>query len=226
MKEGKMEYHALSCVKLLAAVFLEDESRKDTLKWDILDLLRIARKQDAEDILEKDGLHPLPKNTKIIAEVIGVESALALARKCKHAYLYIPKRKMSENHMIVQVIGRKLAEKLQRKFRGELMPIARCNSSYKEKRNEEIRKKLIERKDEGAIAQEYNISLSQIRRIFYPRLAERNRQLQRERRRKKANEPNSLVNSFVRMLGVNSNISIHAIGGAMGPSEGGRERVG
>ena len=126
----------------------------------------------------------LPYTVRHIAEIIGSKATLTLAKKCKHRCLYIPKRRLSDNHFLIHTIGRELSERLQWQFEGECLPFARCTQTERCRRDEAIREALASGKTREEIAAEFKLSKRHVENILHPQLAERNRKWQRKRRRR------------------------------------------
>jgi Mor transcription activator family len=137
-------------------------------------------------MLKPNDIIPLPLTAQVIARVIGRDAALVLASKCKHRHLYIPKNEMPNHHFLVRTIGRNLADRLQKAFRGELLPFARCRSVFLAKRDAEIRAARLSGKPHAVIAQEFQLSMKQVHFILHPEIAKRHRQrtCQRQRERR------------------------------------------
>lgn len=82
----------------------------------------------------------LPKSLQEIADVIGAEKALHLAKnwrkhysgsenkKAYRTYIYIPQRVRME-HPLVQILGFEDAEKMVRHFGGEGLMVASCSGN-------------------------------------------------------------------------------------------------
>lgn len=140
----------------------------------------------------------LPYMGRRIAEIIGSEATLTLAKKCKHRCLYIPRRRLSDNHFLIRTIGRELSERLQWQFQGELISFPLCTQTERWRRDAAIRESVASGKTRKEIAAEFKLSKRHVENILNPKLAERNRKQQRKRRRRerlterKPNEPNSL----------------------------------
>ncbi len=125
----------------------------------------------------------LPYMGRRIAEIIGSEATLTLAKKCKHRCLYIPKKRLSDNHFLIHTIGRELSERLQWQFQGELISFPRCTQTERCRRDEAIRKFVASGKSREEIAAEFRLTKRHVENILNPKLAERNRKRQRKRRR-------------------------------------------
>lgn len=100
----------------------------------------------------------LPQSAQLIAEVIGRDATLALAKGCKHRKLYVPKvlcaghssvtgrtdgvvrrRCTCKGHWIARTIGDDLAVKLSWTFGGEILDLAGCYVVHALERNQRIR---------------------------------------------------------------------------------------
>lgn len=93
---------------------------------------------------------PLPESAQLIADVIGREATLHLARHLKYDHLiydkgrrcrmlYIPKKKkLTDNYWLVQVVGLQNAILLQQEFGGCLLNLATCSETLRGERNAKI----------------------------------------------------------------------------------------
>lgn len=86
----------------------------------------------------------LPETLADIAEVIGREGALMLAEaylnhqtgaRSWRSQIYVPQRRMADNHPLVRVLGRARAEDLQRTHANLIIEVPRCakiQSAYRD----------------------------------------------------------------------------------------------
>jgi len=100
--------------------------------------------------MQQDYVAPLPETAQVIAEVIGREMTLHLAKHLKyenlhHArrgqcrLLYVPKiKKMTDDFWLVKIIGTENALKLQKEFGGCLLTLASCHETLIGERNYKI----------------------------------------------------------------------------------------
>ena len=70
---------------------------------------------------------PLPPTAQDIAEIIGKESALAIAFTTRHRCVYVPLGRLPSHSYLVRTIGEEKAKLLQRQFGGMLLPMATCH---------------------------------------------------------------------------------------------------
>ncbi len=70
---------------------------------------------------------PLPPTAQDIAEIIGKESALAIAFTTRHRCVYVPSGRLPSHSYLVRTIGEEKAKLLQRQFGGMLLPMATCH---------------------------------------------------------------------------------------------------
>jgi hypothetical protein len=100
--------------------------------------------------MQPDYIAPLPESAQVIADIIGREMTLHLAKHLKYdnlyhsrrgqcRLLYIPKlKKMTDDYWLVKVIGVDNAEKLQKEFGGCLITLASCHETLTGERNNKI----------------------------------------------------------------------------------------
>ena len=93
---------------------------------------------------------PLPESAQMIADVIGRDATLHLARHLKYDHLiydkgrrcrllYIPKKKkLKDNYWLVTVVGLENATLLQQEFGGCLLNLATCSETLRGERNAKI----------------------------------------------------------------------------------------
>lgn len=79
----------------------------------------------------------LPPTAQVLAEVIGAEQTIRLARRAKNRSIYIPK-KLTPWHWLRAVLGDDDAEKLSAEFPGMCLPLAKCHSVIVAERNRRI----------------------------------------------------------------------------------------
>ncbi len=72
---------------------------------------------------------PLPPTAQDIAEIIGKESALAIAFTTRHRCVYVPLGRLPSHSYLVRTIGEEKAKLLQRQFGGMLLPMATCHQT-------------------------------------------------------------------------------------------------
>lgn len=109
----------------------------------------------------------LPKSIQRIASVIGRKEALFLAGQCRHRCLYVPRKSFREDHLIVVILGRQLAKKLQREFGGQLLSVATGRSFQVRERNSEIQRGYGAGKGIRELAQKFRLSIRQVRRVVH-----------------------------------------------------------
>jgi len=108
----------------------------------------------------------LPQTAQVIAEVIGTERTLALARVCKWRSVYIPET-LPAGHWLRTIVGDDEAEKLSKEFPGFTLPLAKCSSAMKAQRNARIAAMYRGGMTQGAIAEEMNMSEHTVQTILY-----------------------------------------------------------
>lgn len=92
---------------------------------------------------------PLPDTAQAIADVIGREATLHLAKHLRYDHLvtsrstcrllYIPKKKrLTQDYWLVQVIGLDKATLMQEQFGGCLLSLAKCADTLRGERNAKI----------------------------------------------------------------------------------------
>lgn len=116
----------------------------------------------------------LPKSVQEIADVIGRDLALHLVACLPRAYsvghaggqviLYVPKR-ISPDHKLVSLIGWNAAERLTRIFGGEILQPATCAHLYRDFRDENIRRLLLEGHAVELIAEWFGVSERHVRGV-------------------------------------------------------------
>ena len=79
----------------------------------------------------------LPPTAQAVADVIGRDATLTLARSVKFRSLYIPKR-LPAGHWLRDVLGDQAAEALAEEFQGMQLPLARCANVFREERDRRI----------------------------------------------------------------------------------------
>lgn len=82
---------------------------------------------------------PLPPTAQVIAEVIGREDTLKIARVCKCRHFYVP-HIIRPNHWLYTLLGEAKAKALQREFCGLVMDLAKCRDIQVAARNRRILK--------------------------------------------------------------------------------------
>jgi hypothetical protein len=93
---------------------------------------------------------PLPESAQVIADVIGREATLHLAKHLRYDGLiysksrrcrlfYVPKlKRLTESYWLVQVIGYENAKLLQDEFGGSLLTLAACSETLRGERNHRV----------------------------------------------------------------------------------------
>jgi hypothetical protein len=124
---------------------------------------------------------PLPPTAQVVADVIGREPTLALAKRAKYRAMYVPYR-CRDNHWITRAIGRAHADRLSKEFGGLLLPLAKCHAVILAERDRSIRAAFRAGKTVEWLAQEHELSERAIFLILDPARAERQRQATRRLR--------------------------------------------
>lgn len=91
----------------------------------------------------------LPPTAQVVADVIGREDTLRLARAVKFRSLYVPKQ-LPARHWLRDVLGDHTAELLAQEFQGMQLPLARCSNVYRADRDARI----ISMRENGQTAKE------------------------------------------------------------------------
>jgi hypothetical protein len=98
----------------------------------------------------EDYQAPLPESAQVIADVIGREATLHLAKHLRYDGLiysksrrcrlfYVPKlKRLTEAYWLVQVIGYENAKLLQDEFGGSLLTLAACSETLRGERNHRV----------------------------------------------------------------------------------------
>lgn len=107
----------------------------------------------------------LPENFKDVIEVIGLQSALVLADKLGGIRMYVPER-MSDEHPLVETLGRKKAQLLSDHYTGDYLYLPRCAEALRNLRNSRI----IAERNQGAstskLALRYRLTERQVQTII------------------------------------------------------------
>ena len=117
---------------------------------------------------------PLPSTAQEVADVIGREATLTLARSVKHRCLYVPKTTQSRHSAsgerscawIERTIGIDLTAKLVKEFGGMQLPLARCACVIIAERRAKIRAAFEAGKTSREIALEHGISPRWVRKNY------------------------------------------------------------
>lgn len=108
----------------------------------------------------------LPPTAQAIADVIGREKALALARACRCRTLYVPKA-LRPGHWIIAVVGEHAARALVAEFPSFRLPLATCANVVKAERNRSICAAYRRGQCIVAIAKKHGLSPRQVRNILH-----------------------------------------------------------
>lgn len=113
-----------------------------------------------------NSLPLLPPTAAEVAQVIGREKTLLLAKSIRHRSLYVPKT-LPESHWLRDIIGDEAAARLVAEFQGMQVPLAKCTRLAGAARNA----KIYEMRARGAsvpdISKYYGICESTIWTILY-----------------------------------------------------------
>lgn len=124
-----------------------------------------------------ENLDDLPPSVREIAEVIGRAAALKLVgqlpeivagvkgRKSRRTLLYVPKT-ITPDHRLYQILGPENAEKLARRFGGEMMHPANCRSVHQRTRDDAVRRMVADGANVSTISAIMRISQRQIKNIL------------------------------------------------------------
>ena len=107
----------------------------------------------------------LPGVVGELAELLGVDKALALVEAYGGVQLYVPQT-MTADHRLVKMIGPEAAGKLSDRYGGELIrSIPRCAAYVRSARDQEIRTRYTGGESAMALARAYAVTERQIWRI-------------------------------------------------------------
>lgn len=108
----------------------------------------------------------LPPTAQVVAEVIGRDATLRLARCVKFRSLFVPKS-LPANHWLRDVLGDDAAERLSGEFPSMQLPLARCSNVYRADRD----RRILAMREEGhsgeAIAKALGIPKSTVWTVVY-----------------------------------------------------------
>lgn len=99
------------------------------------------------EIMQPD-VAALPPTVQAVADVIGMELALKLAREVRFRSLYVP-FKLDEHHWISRCIGYPAALRLQAEFVGMLLPLANCRYYYRARALAERNRRIVDAHSKG-----------------------------------------------------------------------------
>ena len=105
----------------------------------------------------------LPKEVATMANLVGLEAAMAIVKTYGGRRLYIP-RKARQGHQLVPLIGMEKLEALCRHYNGERFGIPTCTRALAYMRNQEIRA-AYGPVSFSKLAARYNLSEKQVLRI-------------------------------------------------------------
>lgn len=114
---------------------------------------------------------PLPETAQVVADIIGREHALALARMCKCRSVYIPKR-LPPKHWLRDVVGDANAEALAEEFPGFILPMAKCANVIRAERD----KRILQMRHDGMNAAEIAARVGVAERTVYTVVCNHTRQ--------------------------------------------------
>ncbi|XHR29615.1 MAG: hypothetical protein ACFUZC_03465 [Chthoniobacteraceae bacterium] len=103
----------------------------------------------------------LPPTAQEIADVIGYDATLILARMVPTRAIYVP-HKMPDSHWIVRAIGDRLATKLWEEFHGMHLPLAKCTIVATTERRVGIRKAYAAGEAVPAIAAHWGVTAQRV----------------------------------------------------------------
>lgn len=109
-------------------------------------------------------MHQLPPSAQIVAEYIGREKTLLIARNIQHRHFYVPKS-YPQGHWIPALVGREAASRLQRVFGGELVDLAKCTAIARAERDAEIVQAIEAGEKLHVIAQRYRLTPRAVRYV-------------------------------------------------------------
>ena len=119
------------------------------------------------------SLFPLPSTAQELADAIGRDATLALARSVKHRVLYVPRSIDSTYRRgerccewIERTIGKELTAKLVKEFGGLQLPLARCAEIEREQRRERIQLAYQSGKSSREIAEEFGLCRRWVKKYY------------------------------------------------------------
>ena len=127
--------------------------------------------------MSDEDLSDLPPTVRELAEVIGRAAALRLVgqlpeiiagvpgRKSRRTMLYVPKS-IGPGHRLFEILGQENAEKLARRFGGEMMHPANCRSVHQRTRDEAVRRMVQDGANVATVSALMRLSRRQIRNIL------------------------------------------------------------
>lgn len=115
----------------------------------------------------------LPPTAQVIADVIGRDATLALARAAKCRSVYIPQR-LPRSHWLRSVVGENAAEMLSEEFPGITLPLAKCAGVVKAERNRIIAELSARGMKQREIGRRLGIPESTVQTVLY-RMRQRQR---------------------------------------------------
>lgn len=107
----------------------------------------------------------MPESIKEIADYVGEEGALTMLQAFPGIRLFIPK-KVPDGHVLIEKIGKALAEKLSVHFGGETLTIPRGAKVLRMARNKEIIKKYDAKMTVRELVGEYKLTERQVYTIL------------------------------------------------------------
>lgn len=108
----------------------------------------------------------LPPTAQVVAEVIGRDATLTLARCVKFRSLFVPKN-LPPRHWLRDVIGDQAAERLSNEFPSMQLPLARCANVYRADRDRRILEMRANGIEPRRIAAQLNMPESTVRTVIY-----------------------------------------------------------
>lgn len=108
----------------------------------------------------------LPPTAQVIADVIGRDKTLTLARATQCRSIYIPQR-LNPAHWLVAVVGSEAAQKLIKEFPSCCLPLAKCSSVVKAERNKKIAELSAEGLTVAEIARRLGVNKNTVQTICY-----------------------------------------------------------
>jgi Mor family transcriptional regulator len=101
-----------------------------------------------------------------IASIIGNENTLKLVDAVKYRHIYIPKKKLTPDSLIVKALGKLWASILQDHFAGDTIQLSGVWKYRRNKRNERILQDYLRGKKPKRLSAEYGIHIVHIHRII------------------------------------------------------------
>jgi len=112
-------------------------------------------------MLEIREIHDLPESLTDVADAIGLPATLALVEHAGGVRIYVPER-LSDDHRLVEWLGRDAAAMLSDAYAGEELVVPRCAEALRRVRNRQIRRERSEGARPAELALRYRLTERQV----------------------------------------------------------------